>query len=231
VVYDVLDELVPVEVTVPETTEEDVGPVVDEELDDDVTVPLFVLGELVGLELEVEADEIEDVLLDELVVATEEELLDELVLLVVELVDETEDVLLDELVLLVVELVLLLVDELEVLETVAEELLLVVELLDELVLEVLVVELVDEVEVVDEVELLLVVELVEVLLVVEELLLVEVVEVLLVVQTPGEAGTAPHWYTSNLFPEPQNSFGAPPQGILQSDNGAETLPHCNWFPQ
>jgi hypothetical protein len=239
VVYDVLDELVLVEATVPETTEEDVGFVVDEELDDDVTVPLFVLGELVGLELEVEADEIEDVLLDELVVATEEELLDELMLLVVELVDETEDVLLDELVLLVVEvlllvveLVLLLVDELEVLETVAEELLLVVELLDELVLEVLVVELVDEVEVVDEVELLLVVELVEVLLVVEELLLVvEVVEVLLVVQTPGEAGTAPHWYTSNLFPEPQNSFGAPPQGILQSDNGAETLPHCNWFPQ
>ena len=212
-VYDVLDELVLVEATVPETTEEDVGFVVDEELDDDVTVPLFVLGELVGLELEVEADEIEDVLLDELVVATEEELLDELMLLVVEVV-------------------LLLVDELDVLETVAEELLLVVELLDELVLEVLVVELVDEVEVVDEVELLLVVELVEVLLVVEELLLVvEVVEVLLVVQTPGEAGTAPHWYTSNLFPEPQNSFGAPPQGILQSDNGAETLPHCNWFPQ
>ena len=141
-VYDVLDELVLVEATVPETTEEDVGPVVDEELDDDVTVPLFVLVEFVGLELEVEADEIEDVLLDELVVATEEELLDELMLLVVELVDETEDVLLDELVLLVVELVLLLVDELEVLETVAEELLLVVELLDELVLEVLVVELV-----------------------------------------------------------------------------------------
>jgi len=168
VVYDVLDELVLVEATVPETTEEDVGFVVDEELDDDVTVPLFVLGELVGLELEVEADEIEDVLLDELVVATEEELLDELMLLVVELVDETEDVLLDELVLLVVE---------------------------------------------------------------ELLLVVEVVEVLLVVQTPGEAGTAPHWYTSNLFPEPQNSFGAPPQGILQSDNGAETLPHCNWFPQ
>ena len=106
-VYDVLDELVLVEATVPETTEEDVGFVVDEELDDDVTVPLFVLGELVGLELEVEADEIEDVLLDELVVATEVELLDELVLLVVELVLLVAEELLDELVLevLVVELV------------------------------------------------------------------------------------------------------------------------------
>jgi hypothetical protein len=227
VVYDVLDELVLVEVTVPETTEEDVGPVVEEE-PDDVTVPLIVLLELVGLELEVEEDETEDVLLDELLAATEEELLGELELVV--LVDELEALeTVDELVLLVAELI-------EVLLVVGEELLLVVELVDEVEL-LLVVELVEVLLVVGE-ELLLVVEVVEVLDVVdddEELELVvaaaELEELVLVVQTPGEAGTDPHWYTSNLFPAPQNSLGAPPQGILQSDNGAETLPHCNWFPQ
>jgi hypothetical protein len=263
VVYDVLDELVLVEVTVPETTEEDVGPVVDEELDDDVTVPLFVLVELVGLELPVEEDETEDVLLDELLVATEE-LLE---LLVDELVDEIEvvaaadELLLDELVLeVLVELVVVeLVDEHVVVAAADEELLLVVEVVEvllvvgEVVLVLLVVELVEElllvIELVDEVELLLVVEVVEVLLVVDEelllvvvvevllvvgaelLVVVEVVEVLLVEQIPFDAGTDPHWYTSNLFPAPQYSSGAPPQGILQSDNGAETLPHANWFPQ
>jgi hypothetical protein len=230
VVYDVLDELVLVEVTVPETTEEDVGPVVEEELDD-VTVPLIVLLELVGLELEVEEDKTEDVLLDELLTATEEELLGELELLVVELVvvvDELEALeTVDELVLLVAELI-------EVLLVIGEELLLVVELVDEVEL-LLVVELVEVLLVVGE-ELLLVVEVVDVLDVVDdELELVvaaaELEELVLVVQTPGEAGTDPHWYTSNLFPAPQNSLGAPPQGILQSDNGAETLPHCNWFPQ
>jgi hypothetical protein len=225
VVYNVLDELVLVEVTVPETTEEDVGPVVEEE-PDDVTVPLIVLLELVGLELEVEEDETEDVLLDELLAATEEELLGELELVV--LVDELEALeTVDELVLLVAELI-------EVLLVVGEELLLV-ELVDEVEL-LLVVELVEVLLVVDE-ELLLVVEVVDVLDVVddEELELVvaaaKLEELVLVVQTPGEAGTDPHWYTSNLFPAPQNSLGAPPQGILQSDNGAEMLPHCNWFPQ
>jgi hypothetical protein len=95
VVYDVLDELVPVEVTVPETTEEDVGPVVDEELDDDVTVPLFVLVEFVKLELEVEADETEDVLLDDDVTVPLFVLV-EFVKLELEVeADETEDLLLD----------------------------------------------------------------------------------------------------------------------------------------
>jgi hypothetical protein len=208
VVYDVLDELVLVEVTVPETTEEDVGPVVEEE-PDDVTVPLIVLLELVGLELEVEEDETEDVLLDELLTATEEELL---VVELVVLVDELEALeTVDELVLLVAELI-------EVLLVVGEEVLLVVELVDEVAL-LLVVEVVDVLDVVDDEELELVVAA------------AELEELVLVVQTPGEAGTDPHWYTSNLFPAPQNSLGAPPQGILQSDNGAETLPHCNWFPQ
>jgi hypothetical protein len=70
------------------------------------------------------------------------------------------------------------------------------------------------------------------LLVVAVELALEVLEVLvLVVQEIGEGGVTPHWYIFNLAEAPQSSLGAPSQGVMQSDDNAKVLPHCNWFPQ